>query len=164
MKHALAGAVLALALVVSASAAAGGKTVQSTLTGKCSAANKLDHNGALLSTTIVCNATANCKCGGATKLVYKTTAAEPGNGGNGREAGTFVASGPQGTVTLNFKGTRTALGDAKGTWTLGPVKGLAGVKLTKRGTYAVTTKTLSQIVGTEDTLVRISATLGCWVC
>src|SRR5262249_48295327 len=131
MKHALAGAVLALALVVSATAAAGGKTVQSTLTGKCSAANKLDHNGALLSTTIVCNATASCKCAGATKLVYKTIAAEPGNGGSGREAGTFVASGPGGTVTLNFKGTRTALGEAKGAWTLGPVKGLTGVKLTK---------------------------------
>ena len=71
MKHALAGAVLAFALVAAATAAAGGKTVQSTLTGKCSATNKLDHNGALLSTTIVCNATANCKCGGATKLVYK---------------------------------------------------------------------------------------------
>jgi hypothetical protein len=55
MKHALAGAVLALALVVSA-----------------------------------------------------TTAAEPGNGAKGREAGTFVASGPQGTVTLNFKSIRPA--------------------------------------------------------
>ncbi len=164
MKHALAGAVLALALVASATAAAGGKTVQSTLTGKCSATNKLDHNGALLSTTIVCNATANCKCAGATKLVYKTTAAEPGNGASGRESGTFVASGPQGTVTLNFKGTRTALGDGQGSWTLGPVKGLTGVQLAKRGTYAVTTKTVSQIVGTQDTIVRISATLGCWVC
>jgi hypothetical protein len=164
MKHALAGAVLVLALVASATAAAGGKTVSSTLMGKCSAANKLDHNGALLSTTIVCKATANCKCGGATKLVYTTTAAEPGNGANGRESGTFVASGPQGTVTLNFKGTHTALGDGKGTWTLGPVKGLTGVQLTKRGTYAVSTKTVSQIVGTEDTIVRISATLGCWVC
>src|SRR6185437_12485907 len=64
MKHALAGVALALALVVSATAAAGGKTVQSTLTGKCSAANKLEHNGALLSTTVVCNATASCKCAG----------------------------------------------------------------------------------------------------
>jgi hypothetical protein len=160
----LAGAVLALALAVCATAAAGGKTVSSTLTGKCSATNKLDHNGALLSTTIVCNATANCKCAGATKLVYKTTAAEPGNGASGRETGTFVASGPQGTVTLNFTGTRTSLGDGKGSWTLGPVKGLAGIKLTKRGTYAVSTTTLSQIVGTQDTIVRISATLGCWVC
>jgi hypothetical protein len=160
----LAGAVLALALVVCAAAAAGGKTVSSTLMGKCSATNKLDHNGALLSTTIVCNATASCKCAGATKLVYKTTAAEPGNGASGRETGTFVASGPQGTVTLNFAGTRTSLGDGKGSWTLGPVKGLAGVKLAKRGAYAVSTKTVSEIVGTPDTIVRISATLGCWVC
>jgi len=164
MKHALAGAVLAFALVAAGTAAAGGKTVSSTLMGKCSATNKLDHNGALLSTTIVCNATASCKCAGATKLVYTTTAAEPGNGANGRETGSFVASGPRGTVTLNFKGMRTALGDGKGTWTLGPVKGLAGVQLTKRGTYSVSTKTISQIVGTQDTIVRISATLGCWVC
>jgi hypothetical protein len=164
MKHALAGAVLALALVAAGTAAAGGKTVQSTLMGKCSATNKLDHNGALLSTTIVCNAAANCECAGATKLVYKTTAAEPGNGASGRESGTFVASGPQGTVTLNFSGTRTALGEGKGAWTLGPVKGLAGVQLTRRGTYAVATKTLSQVVGTQDTIVRITATLGCWVC
>ena len=37
----------------------------------------------------------------------------------GREGGTLVASGPTGSVTLLFTGTRTALGQGSGTWTLG---------------------------------------------
>ena len=88
----------------------------------------------------------------------------PGNGADGRETGTFVASGSIGTVTLNFKGTRTALGVGTGTWTLGKVKGYAGIKLVKGGSYSVTTKTISQIVGTLDSVVRITATFGCWAC
>jgi hypothetical protein len=163
MKVALAGAVLALALLAAGAAAAGGQSVQTTLAGKCSATDQLDANGALLSTTIVCNATGSCKCAGATKLVYSATAREPGNGANGHETGTLVASGPTGTVTLTFKGTRTALGQATGSWTLGTVKGFKGVRMARRGTYALTTKTISQIVGTQDTMVRISATLSPWL-
>jgi hypothetical protein len=74
-----------------------------------------------------------------------------------------VASGPAGTITLLFKGTRTAVGDGKGAWTLGTVTGYDGVKLARRGTYSVTTKTLSYIVGTKNTLVRVNATLSPWV-
>ena len=35
--------------------------------------------------------------------------------------------------------------------------------MARRGTYALTTKTISQIVGTQDTMVRISATLSPWL-
>jgi hypothetical protein len=164
MKHGLLAAICALTLVAVASASAGGKTVQTTLSGRCSAVDQLDRNGALKSTTIVCTASGKCNCPGTTKLAYTTKSNQAGNGAPGPESGTFIASGPAGTVTLVFKGKRDGTGAGKGTWKLGKVTGYSGVKLAQSGTYQVTTKTVSEIVGTKDTIVRITATLGCWRC
>ena len=36
--------------------------------------------------------------------------------------------------------------------------------LAQRGTYDVTTKTISSVVGTLETIVKVNATLGCWAC
>lgn len=155
---------LAAAVLVAAGiASAGGKTLQITLNGRCNATDKLDANGALLSTTIVCNATGSCSCGGSTKLTYTTTSVQAGNGNPGPEHGSFVAAGSAGTATLTFKGTRSALGAGKGTWRLGKVTGYKGVRLVRHGTYAVTTKTLSSVVGSRITVVRVTATLSPWI-
>jgi hypothetical protein len=153
----------AAALATAGTAAAGGKTLRISLSGRCTATDKLDANGALLSTTIVCNASAACSCAGSTKLTYTTTSVQAGNGNPGPEHGSFVASGPTGSATLEFKGSRSALGAGKGTWTLGTVKGFKGVRLLRRGTYNVTTKTLSSVVGSRSTVVRVTATLSPWV-
>ena len=67
-------------------------------------------------------------------------------------------------MTLSFTGKRTALGVGTGTWKLGKVKGYTGVKLVKSGKYAVTTKTISQVVGSFNSVVRMNASFGCWAC
>jgi hypothetical protein len=151
------------ALLAAGSGGASEKMLQLTLNGRCSATDELDRNGALVATRVTCSATGTCRCSGTTKLTYRTASKEPGNGNAGRESGSIVASSPSGTVTLAFKGSRTATGEAKGTWTLGKIKGFAGTKLTRRGTYSVVTKTLSSVVGTKDTLVRLTATLSPWL-
>jgi hypothetical protein len=163
MKRGLLAVLAAAVLVAAGTASAGGKTLQISLSGRCNATDKFDANGALQSTTIVCNATGSCQCRGSTKLTYTTTSVQAGNGNPGPEHGSFVASGATGTATLVFKGSRTALGEGKGTWTLGTVKGYGGVRLVRRGTYSVTTKTLSSVVGSRSTVVRVTATLSPWV-
>lgn len=134
------------------------------MSGRCSELDKVDSNGALVSATISCSTTGACSCAGRTKLVYTSTATEPGNGASGRERGSLVASGPAGSVTLNLTGVRTGVGDGKGRWTLGKVTGYKGVALTSRGTYSTTMKVQSAVIGTKDTLVRIAATFSCWRC
>ena len=91
-------------------------------------------------------------------------AALPGTGAPGRESGSLVASGPAGSVTLLFRGARTALGQGSGTWTLGTVTGLAGAKLVAHGTYSTQTNTLHAVAGTMNTVVSVDSTYGCWNC
>ncbi len=119
MRHAAFGACLLSALALAAAASAGGQTVRTVMRGTCTQANRLDANGALLSLTLTCTASAACACEGSTKLAYSSEAHLRGNGAPGRESGSLVASGPTGSVTLLFSGTRTALGQGSGTWTLG---------------------------------------------
>jgi hypothetical protein len=164
MKAALLVAGLAAMLVMTAAASAGGKTVTSTLAGTCTDHQTLDSNGALKSLTTTCTTSGSCKCAGATKLTYTSKILEPGNGAAGKESGTLVAASPNGTVTLNFAGKRTSLGVGTGAWTLGKVTGFKGVSLAKRGAYAVTTKTVSQVVGSFKSIVRMNASFGCWAC
>jgi hypothetical protein len=164
MKAALLVAGLAVTLVMTAVAAAGGKTVTSTLSGTCTDHQTLDPNGALKSLTTTCRTSGNCKCTTTTKLTYTSKILAPGNGASGKESGTLVATSPSGTVTLSFAGKRTSLGVGTGTWTLAKVTGFKGVPLTKRGTYAVTTKTVSQVVGSFNSIVKMNASFGCWAC
>ena len=93
------------------------------MTGTCHEVKHLDPLGALKSLSYTCTARN-------LTFVYKAKAAEPGTGAPGHEVGTLVASGPEGTVTLKLKGTRTADGISKGTWLLGKVTGYKGVRLT----------------------------------
>jgi hypothetical protein len=154
-----------LAVLVTATAAsAGGKTVTTVLGGTCTEIQTLDHNGALKALTVVCKTGGTCKCEGATKLAYTSKTFSPGTGADGRETGTLVASSSIGTVTLNFTGKRTALGLGAGTWTLGKVVGYKGISLVKRGKYSVATKTLTEVVGSLTTVVRMNASFGCWAC
>ena len=67
-------------------------------------------------------------------------------------------------MTLLFKGTRTALGQGTGTWTLGKVTGLAGAKLVAHGTYSTQTDTLHTVTGTMTTVVSVNGIYGCWNC
>ena len=67
-------------------------------------------------------------------------------------------------MTLKFSGQRTALGVGTGNWTLGKVKGYTGIKLVRRGKYTVTTKTISPVVGSFSSVVRMKAAFGCWAC
>jgi hypothetical protein len=164
MKRPLAILALLAALVLASTASAGGKTVTTVLGGTCTEVQKLDSNGALKSLTLVCKTDGTCKCEGATKLTYSSSTLSPGNGADGRETGTLTAASSVGTVTLNFTGKRTALGVGTGTWKLGKVKGYTGVKLVKSGKYAVTTKTISQVVGSFNSVVRMNASFGCWAC
>jgi hypothetical protein len=158
-------AVLAvLALLTASSASAGGNTMTTVLTGTCTSIQTLDHNGALGSLTDICKTAGSCKCAGATKLVYSSRTRSAGNGSDGRESGTLVAASSVGTVTLTFSGKRTALGVGAGTWTLAKVKGYAGVRLARRGRYTVTTKTISQVMGSFKSIVRMNASFACWAC
>jgi hypothetical protein len=152
----------ALALPVSASADT--KTVSANLTGQCVEVDTLDKLGVLKSFTLTCKATGPCKCQGTTKLSYTSVSLLSGTGASGREHGTLVASGPAGSVTLNFKGTRTSLGVSTGTWTLDKTTGLPGVTFTRHGSYTTNTKTISSVVGTQQTSIKIAARFGCWNC
>ena len=120
--------------------------------------------GPVLSLTLTCTASAACTCEGSTKLAYRSEAHLPGNGAPGRESGSLVASGPTGSVTLIFNGTRTALGQGSGTWTLGQVTGFHGVRLATRGSYTTQTKTLQSVTGTMNTVVSVTGSYGCWNC
>ena len=126
--------------------------------------NKLDHNGAMLAQTVTCTASPPCRCDEATKLAYHGIAVLRGTGASGKESGSLMASGPAGSGRLLFKGTRTALGQGTGTWTLGKVTGLAGTKLVAHGTYSSQTNTLHAVAGTMNTVVSVNATYGCWNC
>jgi hypothetical protein len=156
------GLLAALALAVSASADT--KTVNASLTGQCVEVDTLDKLGVLKSFVLTCKATGPCKCQGTTKLNYTSVSKLSGTGASGREHGTLVASGPAGSVTLGFKGTRTALGVSTGTWTLLKKTGLPGVKLTTHGSYTTTTKTISSVTGTQQTSIKLAASFGCWNC
>ena len=170
MKRAVAVAVLGLALVAAASGAT--KTVQATLGGKCTEIDTLDHNGALASARNNCSTIAKGKFAGATQLALDTFEKESGTGAPGIEHGTLVATGPQGSVTLNLRGKRTYMTTAKGspyiqetgTWTLGKVTGYPGAHFSKTGTYSTMIKTLSTVTGTKVSLVKITGTFGCWNC
>jgi hypothetical protein len=172
MKRALGVAVLGLALVAAVGASAASKTVQATFTGKCTEIDTLDHNGALASARNNCATAAKGKFAGATQLGLATFEKESGTGAPGLEHGTLVATGPQGTVTLNLRGKREYLTTPKGasyiqesgTWTLGQVKGFQGVQLAKSGSYRSVITTRSQITGSKVTLVRVAGTFGCWDC
>ena len=164
MKHGLFGACLLSALVLAGAASAGGQTVRTVMRGTCTQTNELDANGALLSLTLTCTASSACTCEGSTKLAYVTKATLRGNRAPGKESGTLVASGPTGSVTLLFQGTRTALSQGSGTWTLGKVTGFHGSSSTSHGTYRTQAKTLQSVTGTMNTLVSITATYACWDC
>jgi hypothetical protein len=172
MKRGLLVAAIGFALVSSVSASGATKTVQAKLGGKCTEIDTLDHNGALASARNNCSTTAKGKFAGATSLALDTFEKESGTGAPGLEHGTLVATGPQGTVTLNLRGKREYMTTPKGasyiqetgTWTLGKVTGYPGVQMSKSGTYTVTITTLSQIVGTKVTNVRAAGTFGCWNC
>jgi hypothetical protein len=157
MKQLIVAPTLVLAALSSSAALAAGTPVRATLTGSCLEVKHLDRLGALKSLSYTCTAK------NAT-FVYSAKAAEPGTGASGHEFGTLVASGPDGTVTLNFKGTRTAQGASKGTWLMGKVTGYKGVRLTRHGTYTSNTATVSTAPGTLDSTVKISAVVGCWRC
>jgi hypothetical protein len=164
MKPALVLLAALAALSTAAAASAGGNTMTTVLNGMCTDIQTLDSNGALKSLTVVCKTTGACTCERATKLVYSSKTLSPGNGADGRETGTLVAASAVGTVTLTLTGKQTALGVGTGTWTLGKVKGYTGIHLAGRGKYAVTTRTLSQVVGTFKSVVRMNASFGCWAC
>jgi len=172
MKRALLVAVLGFALVLAVGATAAAKTVQASFTGKCKEIDTLDHNGALASARNECSTTARGKFAGATRLALASFEKERGTGAPGLEHGTLVATGPQGTVTLDLKGKREYLTTSKGasyiqesgTWTLGKVTGYAGVRLARSGSYKTIISTLSQVTGSKVTLVRVAGTFGCWNC
>ena len=155
---------LVAALVLAVTASAGTGKVAASLTGQCVEVDKLDSLGVLKSFTLTCEATGPCKCRQATKLSYRSVSVLSGTGAPGHERGTLLASGPAGSVTLDFKGTRTALGVSTGTWTVGKTTGLADVKLTRHGSYTTSTKTISTVTGTEQSSIKIAATFGCWDC
>ncbi|HEY4345948.1 MAG TPA: hypothetical protein VGM80_00035 [Gaiellaceae bacterium] len=158
------GLILATGLVLATGASAGGKTVQATLSGKCAETDTLDQNGALKSAKVTCTGAVKCACGGSTRLDYSVTASEPGTGANGRESGTLTATGPSGTLTFALKGIHSSVGGGSGTWKLIKTVGYQGVKLTRSGHYSTTVHAVRQIPLSMNTIVKISASLGCWAC
>ena len=172
MKRALAVTALGFALIAAVGAWGATKTVQATFAGKCTEIDTLDHNGALASAKNNCSTVAKGKFAGSTQLTLETFEKESGTGAPGLEHGTLVATGPQGSVTLNLRGKREYLTTPKGasfiqesgTWTLGKVTGYQGVPLAKSGTYKAIISTLSQVTGSKVTVVRIAGTFGCWNC
>jgi hypothetical protein len=164
VKQVLLAFTLVAALVLAVTASAGTKTVTANLTGQCNEVDTLDSLGVLKYFVLTCNAVGPCKCQGATKLSFASRARLSGTGASGRETGTLVASGPAGSATLMLKGTRTALGVSTGTWTLGKTKGFAGVKLTTHGAYTIKSKTTQTVTGTQHSMIKVTASVGCWNC
>ena len=172
MKRGLLVAVVGFALVAAVGALAATKMVTATFAGKCTEIDTLDHNGALASEKNECVTTAKGEFAGATLLALSTSEKDSGTGAPGIEHGTLVATGPQGSVTLNLRGKRTYMTTAKGnpyiqetgTWTLGKVTGYPVAQLSKTGTYSAIIKTLSTITGTKVSNVKIAGTFGCWNC
>jgi hypothetical protein len=172
MKHAVLVAVLGFALLAAVGASGAAKTVQATLSGKCTEIDTLDHNGALASARNECSTVAKGKFAGATQLALDTFEKESGTGAPGLEHGTLLATGPQGSVTLNLRGKREYMTTPKGasyiqetgTWTLGKVTGYQGVQLTRSGTYKSIITTTSHVALSKVTVVRIAGTFGCWNC
>jgi hypothetical protein len=155
---------LIAALAVAVAASAGTNTVTANLTGQCHEVDTLDNLGVLKYFVLTCNASGPCKCQGATKISYTSVAKLSGTGASGREHGTLVASGPAGTVTLNILGTRTSLGVSTGDWTLGKTTGFPGVRFAKHGSYTTRTKTTETVIGTNQTSIKVAASVGCWNC
>lgn len=157
MKRLLVLPALLLGALSASAALAAGTPVRATLTGQCLEVKHLDRLGALKSLSYTCTAK------NAT-YAYNAKAAEPGTGAAGHEFGTLVASGPDGSVTLTFKGTRTAQGVSQGTWLIGKVTGYKGVRLTRHGSYTSKTAVISTTAGTLESTVKITAVVGCWRC
>jgi hypothetical protein len=151
-------------LVLAAGATAGGKTVQASLSGRCTETDTLDSNGALKSASILCTGSGRCACQGATALAYSVKAVEPGTGAPGRERGTITATGPNGTLTFQLSGKHSALGAGTGTWTLAKAVGYKGVHLSTAGTYSTTVQRLKQVPQSMITIVKIETNLSCWQC
>jgi hypothetical protein len=172
MKRGLLVVIVGCALVAAVGASGAAKTVTATLSGKCTEIDTLDHNGALASARNNCATTAKGRFAGATQLALGTFEKESGTGAPGLEHGTLVATGSQGSVTLNLHGKRTYMTTAKGTpyiqetgtWTLGKVTGYPGVQFSRSGTYSTVITTLSTVTGTKVSLVKIAGTFGCWNC
>jgi hypothetical protein len=172
MKRGVLVAAVCLALAAAVGASGAAKTVTATFGGKCTEIDTLDQNGALASERNNCVTVAKGKFAGATQLALDTFEKESGTGAPGLEHGTLVATGPQGSVTLNLRGKREYMTTPKGasyiqetgTWTLGKVTGYQGVQLTKSGTYKSIITTLSHVTLSKVTVVRIAGTFGCWNC
>ena len=156
--------VLVAMFVLASGAEAGKKTVQATLSGRCTETDTLDSNGALKSASVVCKGSGKCACEGSTGLAYSVTAIEPGTGAPGKEHGTITATGPTGTLSFQLSGEHSAIGGGTGTWKLVKTVGYKGVQLSRTGTYTTTTERLKQIPQSMITTVKIATNLTCWQC
>jgi hypothetical protein len=171
MKRGLLVAIAGCALVAAVGASGAAKTVTATLSGKCTEIDTLDHNGALASARNNCATTAKGRFAGATQLALGTFEKESGTGAPGLEHGTLVATGSQGSVTLNLHGKRTYMTTAKGTpyiqetgtWTLG-ILPTGELLCARRLARPRAHPTLSTVTGTKVSLVKIAGTFGCWNC
>jgi hypothetical protein len=156
---------LAVAVLLPAAAWAAGRTsVHTTLKGSCTTTNKLDANGVMVRSTVVCSTKGTCFCGGATThLVYASTWTSPGNGDSGPEHGTLTATAKSTTVTLALKGKRTGSGQSQGTWVLKKVSGAPKSRFRSRGTYTSTTLEPGTDQG-PTAAARVTASIDCWSC
>ena len=158
---------LAVGIVLAfAPAASGGgtTTVRTTLKGTCTLENRNNSIGTALWSIVTCDAAGTCACRGTTKLVFHTESKYPATSEGGREKGLLTATNAEGTVTVSLAGKRETAVLGHGTWTLGKVIGYSGFAFRKRGTYTVSTRELSAIVGTTSTNVQIKTTIVCLYC
>ncbi len=155
--------VLGTALLAAGVSSAGRPMVRPTLKGSCTALNRLDSNGVILSSTVVCKSTGSCNCGRKMQLVYTSTWRSPGTGAPGPERGTLTASARNLTVTLKLAGTKYGSGQSSGRWVLGKVSGAPRSSFRSRGTYTALDSTMGSDLG-PTTAVRISTRIACWSC
>jgi hypothetical protein len=151
------------ALLLVSSSWAERTAVHPTLKGTCTATDKLDANGVIVSSTLACKTSGTCSCAGTTRLVLSSTWKSPGNGGPGPERGTLTATAKKTTVTLKLTGSRDGSGDSHGKWVLVKAAGAKKSSFRRTGTYTAKTRTIGSDLGPRTT-VRISAHIGCWNC
>jgi hypothetical protein len=118
----------------------------------------------MLAQTERCTASSVCRCDGSTQLAYRGLAVLPGTGASGKESGMLVASGPAGSVTLLFKGTRTSLGAGHGNVDARKGQGPRRRQARPARCLHTQTNTLHAVTGTMNTVVSINTAYGCWNC
>jgi hypothetical protein len=148
-----------------AAAATAAPPLKLSLAGACVTQLHKNNLGVVNRSTITCTTTGRCACDGFTTVKYETITVSAGNGASGLEHGAITMRGAHGSLSLNLRGTATALGASKGSWTLGAATGTptTGAHV-HSGLYTSTWTVNDPVLGTMTANVHTALSVSCWAC